>query len=360
MREPKRSTEVGQRWVQLPLGLGAIEEVFGTAHNVKLDPSHRRPDGPWLDVWPCLEDVAAHVEKGGLFGSVPNTFVLSDGLHLSALDVDRGDASKLAAAYPALASVPSWQPGRMHFYYPDKESRSNSDWAFGDVGGEVRSANGYLAHYRTGPLELATAISRWPNGPRCTPFPANLVRTPRTHQDQHLDVARRPHALALGCPIGLKPLAKFRDVAIGQRHPTLVRAASRWAGRQTWNGRTLDDAWLVQHLWRLAIGMRDRLPDDEVAGLVGWAVSMRPIFKAMPHSAAWRAQQARRGRHGGLASKGGGRPRKWASEAERLRAYRAAHTVRKQANGRGGVEGAVERERGSGERRHLPLPSDNH
>ena len=62
-------------------------------------------------------------------------------------------------AYPALASVPSWQPGRMHCYYPDKVARPNSTWSFGDVGGEVRSANGYLAHYRTGPLELATAIS---------------------------------------------------------------------------------------------------------------------------------------------------------------------------------------------------------
>ena len=149
--------------------------MFGTAHNVKLLASDKSPvEGvPWLDVWPCLEDVAAHVEKGGLFGSVPNSFVLSDGLYLSALDVDRGDASKLAAAYPALASVPSWQPGRMHCYYPDKVARPNSTWSFGDVGGEVRSANGYLAHYRTGPLELATAISRWPNGARCVPFPAN-------------------------------------------------------------------------------------------------------------------------------------------------------------------------------------------
>ena len=316
MREQQRSTELGQRWVQLPLGLGEIDEVFGTAHNVKLLASDKSPvEGvPWLDVWPCLEDVAAHVEKGGLFGSVPNSFVLSDGLYLSALDVDRGDASKLAAAYPALASVPSWQPGRMHCYYPDKVARPNSTWSFGDVGGEVRSANGYLAHYRTGPLELATAISRWPNGARCVPFPANLVRTP-TNQEPHLDVAR------------------------GHRHPTLVRAASRWAGRQTWNGRTLDDAWLAQHLWRLAIGMRARLPDDEVAGIVGWAVFMRPIFKAMPNTREWRAQQARRGRlggrKGGLVSKGGGRPRKWDSEAQRLRAYRAAHApYGNKANGR--------------------------
>ena len=289
---------VGQRWVQLPLGLVPIDEVFGTAHNIKLR-SDRSPVGQWRDVWPRLDDVAAHVEQGGLFGSVPNTFDLTDGLHLSALDVDRGAHSELEAAYPALVSIPSWQRGRMHCYYPDKVARPNSIWSFGDVGGEVRSANGYLAHYRTGPLELATAISRWPHGSRCVPFPANLVRSPRTGQE------RLALACPIGCPVGLTPLAKLRGVAIGHRHPALVQEASRWAGRQTWNGRALDDDWLLRHLWRLALGMDDRLPDDEVAGIVGWAVSMRSIFKAMPHSAEWLRKQARRGRKGGKARRVG-------------------------------------------------------
>ena len=151
----------------------------------------------------------------------------------------------------------------------------------------------------SGPLELATAISRWPNGPRCVPFPDHLVRSPRTSQE------RLALACPIGCPIGLKPLTKLRDVAIGHRYPALIQEASRWAGRQTWNGRALDDDWLLRHLWRLAIGMHDRLPDDEVAGIVGWAVSMRPVFLAMPHSAEWLRKQARRGRKGGKARRVG-------------------------------------------------------
>ena len=350
-------------WVQLPLQFAPIPQVFGPAHNIKLRASDRHPVGKWRFVaWPQLDDVAAHVEQGGLFGTVPSTFALSGGLHLSALDVDRGDASKLTDAYPALASIPSWQPGRMHCYYPDTVSRPNST-----VGVRRRRRRAYGAPMdfsRTterGLLELADVISKWPNGPRCVPFPANLVRSPRPRQDANASRQEQAHALArpIACPVGLaKPLAKLRNVAIGHRHPALVVEASRWAGRQTWNGRVLDDAWLLRHLWRLALGMRHRLPDDEVAGVVGWAVSMRVVFAAMTHTSEWIRKQARRGRKGGVVSKGGGRPRKWASEAERLRASReptSTHggsrpgagrkpkpkqsSVRKQANGGSAVAG---------------------
>ena len=48
--------------------------------------------------------------------------------------------------------------------------------------------------------------------------------------------------------------------------------------------------------------MTDRLPDDEVAGIVGWAVSMRTVFAAIPHASEWLRKQARRGRKGGVRS----------------------------------------------------------
>ena len=51
----------------------------------------------------------------------------------------------------------------------------------------------------------------------------------------------------------------------------------------------------------------------------------RARWRAQGHKQAWLQKQAALGRLGGLASKGGGRPRKWASEAERHRAYRAAN-----------------------------------
>ena len=323
-------------WVQLPLGFASFEAVFAPAHNVKIKPAWtgdkwtKPPDGEWRDVWPSLPEVAEHVARGGIFGSVPYTLTLPDGTHLSALDVDRGDVAVLASPYPPLVAVPSWREGGYHCYYPDSEPRGNSTWSLGDVGGEVRSANGYAAHYRTGPLELAEAVAQWPNGGYCVPFPAHLCSATTggkstSKRGKSTSKGKHGQQRLIAPPAGLTPLLRLRDVPEGQRHTRLVWAACRWAGRRTWNGRDLDDDWLIRHLWRLAIGMDNRLPEDEVAGIVGWCVSMRPLFRAMPHTPQWLATQAARGKRGGLVSRGGGRPRTWASEADRLRAYRASH-----------------------------------
>ena len=72
------------------------------------------------------------------------------------------------------------------------------------------------------------------------------------------------------------------------------------------------------------------LPDAEVRGVWGSVCRYRARWRVQGHQQAWLWRQAARGKRGGLVSRGGGRPRKWSSEAERLRAYRA--TVRKQAN----------------------------
>ena len=68
------------------------------------------------------------------------------------------------------------------------------------------------------------------------------------------------------------------------------------------------------------------LPDSEVSNVI-WAsvCRYRARWRVQGHKQAWLWKQAARGKRGGLVSKGGGRPRKWASEAERLRAYRASH-----------------------------------
>ena len=309
------------RWVQLPLN-APVEEVFGPAHNIMLD-VERSPKGlgRWgQDPWPTFDTIRDHVEKGELFGTVPSSFVLSDGLHLSALDVDRGDVDILTSTYPPLVAISSWQDGRAHVYYPDDTPRPNSTWSLGDAGGEVRSGSGYLAHYRTGPMELAEAIYRWPSGAPCVPFPSHLCRSTITHRTSTRSCLNAPF---IGPPDGLTPLLRLRDVVEPHRHPALVRIASRWAGRRTWNGKELTDDGLIRCLWRLAIGMTQRLPEEEVGGIVGWAVSMRPIFHAMAHTPKWIQKQARRGRLGG-------RPRKWTSEAERLRAYRAANRTESQ------------------------------
>ena len=66
------------------------------------------------------------------------------------------------------------------------------------------------------------------------------------------------------------------------------------------------------------------LPTTEVRSTWRSVCRYRARWRAQGHKQAWLLKQAARGTRGGLASKGGGRPRKWTSEAERHRAYRAA------------------------------------
>ena len=65
------------------------------------------------------------------------------------------------------------------------------------------------------------------------------------------------------------------------------------------------------------------LPDAEVMGIWRSVCRYRKRWRVRGHKREWLWKQASRGRRGGLVSKGGGRPRKWSSEAERHRAYRA-------------------------------------
>ena len=75
------------------------------------------------------------------------------------------------------------------------------------------------------------------------------------------------------------------------------------------------------------------LPDSEVRGIWRSVCRYRARWRVQGHQQKFLFQQKARGRKGGAVSKGGGRPRKWESEADRLRAYRASHrTVTKQAN----------------------------
>ena len=66
----------------------------------------------------------------------------------------------------------------------------------------------------------------------------------------------------------------------------------------------------------------------ELNGVVQSVLRKRSRWGHRPsgwHSPKWLRKQAAVGRRGGLVSKGGGRPRKWTSEAERLKAFRASH-----------------------------------
>ena len=67
------------------------------------------------------------------------------------------------------------------------------------------------------------------------------------------------------------------------------------------------------------------LAEAEVYGVWRSVSRYRARWRIRGHKPSWLLKQAARGRRGGLVSKGGGRPRKWTSEAERLKAFRASH-----------------------------------
>ena len=88
--------------------------------------------------------------------------------------------------------------------------------------------------------------------------------------------------------------------------------------------RCSDDGLLT---WARSLNREYSTPmaDVEVRGIWRSVCRYRKRWSVRGHKQGWLWKQAARGRRGGLKSKGGGRPRKWTSEAERLRDFRAAH-----------------------------------
>ena len=118
---------------------------------------------PWRSHAPVLDCVLAH---RGNVGIVPFS------VETSALDVDKGEPTQLSLLHPPLVIVPSWRPGREHFYYRDDAPRGNQQWSAFGCSGEVRSANGYLILYREAPVLLAHALAY--DKAECS-FPAGLL-----------------------------------------------------------------------------------------------------------------------------------------------------------------------------------------
>ena len=94
----------------------------------------------------------------------------------------------------------------------------------------------------------------------------------------------------------LGPLSRLSTVAVGGRHPALVRASLTWAGRRTWNGRTLTTAGIAVGCLRLAMGLPGAFPVDEAVGIISWALRCRAAWAALGWQASdsYRAKQARR------------------------------------------------------------------
>ena len=129
---------------QLPLMLLQFPEA---AQWVRLGAGLKTPIAgvPWRRVRPTYPELQNHVDEGGNAGVVPASADWRDGIRLAVLDVDRGDAGALTAAYRPVALAET-RRGSHAWYLSDDPPACNATWRGpGGTGGEYRGLHGYAA-----------------------------------------------------------------------------------------------------------------------------------------------------------------------------------------------------------------------
>ena len=174
---------------------------------------------------------------------------------------------------------------------------------------------------RAKPLQLAARISEYYRATLgADPGYTGVLSSNPVHADYLTSYPRAD-------PYALEVLA--RAIPKGWRRPVLPttsegRNCSLFAALCKLALRCSDDGLLT---WAYTLNSKFDVPlvDAEVRVTWGSVCRYRARWRVQGHKLGWLWKQAALGRRGGRVSKGGGRPRKWASEAERLRAYRNSH-----------------------------------
>ena len=99
-----------------------------------------------------LSDALNWLDDGGLLAVQPHS------LGISCLDVDEGDFSRIASAYPALAVCRTRLPDRRHLWYRSARQYAGRPWRMMGCSGEVRSGRGSYA-ILWAPSPLADALT---------------------------------------------------------------------------------------------------------------------------------------------------------------------------------------------------------
>ena len=102
-----------------------------------------------------LSDALNWLDDGGILALQPHS------LNLSCLDVDSGDFSCIASAYPPLAVCPTRLPDRRHLWYRSARQYAGREWEMMGCSGEVRSRRGSYAVLWS-PSPLASALRTTP------------------------------------------------------------------------------------------------------------------------------------------------------------------------------------------------------
>ena len=298
------------------------------------------PGVPWRRARPTFPELRNHVDEGGNGGVVPASADWREGIRLAVLDVDRGDPAALTAAYRPVALAET-RRGAHAWYLSDDPPAVNATWSGpGGTGGDYRGLNGYAALHGDELAIVDAGLSRIGRGCGRGDLPIQLLNIEGHRKAER--AARRVLVNVAGALVRFEAALPgatshaLKGAEVGNRHPALVRAMSRWGGRRQWNGRPIDEIWLAGRCAAYWLGMPDRRTFGEVeaAGILAWVLSARRRWLAQAHRPEFIDLQRERGSMGGVVSQGGGRPSLFGAPmtaAERKRRQRSG--VTKQANG---------------------------
>ena len=316
---------------QLPLLLVQFPE---DSQWVRLGAGAKTPKAgvPWRRVPTTYPELRNHVDGGGNGGVVPASAAWREGIRLAVLDVDRGDAGALTAAYRPVALAET-RRGSHAWYLSNDPPACNATWSGpGGTGGEYRGLNGYAALHGDELATVDAGLGRIGRGCGRGDLPIHLLNIAGHRKGERaarrvlVNVAAALTRFEAALP-GATPHT-LKGAAVGTRHPALVLAMSRWGGRRQWNGRPIDESWLAGRCAAYFLGMPDRRTFGEVeaAGILAWVLSARRRWLARPHRPEFIDLQRERGGMGGRPSLFG----RAMSATERKRRQRADVT---KANG---------------------------
>ena len=178
-----------------------------------------------------LDEVEYHQARGLPVGVIPWS------LRASGLDVDWGNPSDFATAYPPMARLPSRRPGGQHLWYRDTQPRRNlQQLAFPGWSGDLRSRTGYLINWagEAGWEALLDGVIH----ERGVLFPADALGTASTSILEQTQGVPAPASIpwertAAGLP-------NLRVIMPGQRNLALFDHVRFWAYKASL-GRDLDE-----------------------------------------------------------------------------------------------------------------------
>ena len=261
------------------------------------------PGVPWRSSRPTYPDLQDHVDHGGNGGVVPASADWREGIRLAVLDVDRGDAAALTAAYRPVALAQT-RRGAHAWYLSDAPPAVNATWSGpGGTGGDYRGLNGYAALHGDELAVVDAGLSRMGRGDGELPIQLlNLDRDRIAERSVRRVVGRVAQAFDLFDRALSRATAQpLTGAVVGSRHPAMVGAMAFWGGRRHANdGRPVDDDYLANRCASYWLGLPTRRTFGEVeaSGILAWVLAARRRWHAAPHKARWLAKQANRGRKG--------------------------------------------------------------